>query len=81
MFVAVDLAAAWYLIRRPLWGLPFFLLLAIQQSISHGSSLFRHWQAGQPDWISLAVLGVIYASLGLLMADIRRRPSAGGEQD
>jgi hypothetical protein len=80
IFVAVDLGAAWYLLHRPRWGLPLFILLAVQQSISHGSSLFRHWRAGQPDWMSLVVLAIIYATLGLLMVDNRYRTASVGSR-
>jgi hypothetical protein len=74
LFVGIDLVLACYLLRRPIWGLPVFLILAVQQTGSHGGHLIRSWtELGQFDWISIIDLTGIYLGLALLVLDARNR--------
>lgn len=72
-FVAIDLSAAWYVLRRPLALLPVFVVFVMQQTMGHGVRAVRWWQSGAIDWISLGTLGVLYAALILLTLDARDR--------
>jgi membrane-anchored glycerophosphoryl diester phosphodiesterase (GDPDase) len=76
LFVGIDIAASIYLNYRPLWALPLFVVLTVQQSWSHGYALYSHWQNMlNIDWLSLATLIGLYAGLALLMCDAKRRLS------
>jgi hypothetical protein len=73
-FVLISIAGAWYVRRRPLWVLPFFLLLVAQQTASHGGHAMKWWtDAHRVDVISLATLLVLYTCAVLLVLDARDR--------
>ncbi len=69
-FVGIDLLTAWYMLRRPLWLLPAFLALVVQQARGHGARLWRWWHEGHTvDWRSLLVLSVLALALSLVLLD------------
>jgi hypothetical protein len=76
LFVAIDIVASFYLIYRPIWALPLFIALTLQQSWSHGTTLYGRWEHKLgTDWLSLATLIGLYAGLALLTLDAKRRLS------
>lgn len=76
LFVGIDFAASFYLTYRPIWALPLFVALTIQQSWSHGTALYSRWENKLDiDWLSLATLIGLYAGLMLLALDAKRRLS------
>ncbi len=73
LFVAIDVALAWYLIKRPRWFFPVFLVLLIQQTVTHGQSIAeRFHRAGQFDVLSVVDLAWFYMALALLIIDMRK---------
>lgn len=72
-FVAVSVGAAWYLMRRPLWGLVPYVALVAQQTRGHGARIIELWSEGQVDGISIVVLLALYVGLVLLVLDARDR--------
>ena len=76
LFVAIDTTASFYLIYRPIWALPLFVALTLQQTWSHGTALYDRCDSKLDiDWLSLAILIGLYASLALLTLDAKRRLS------
>jgi hypothetical protein len=76
LFVDIDIAASIYFIYRPIWALPLFVVLTVQQSWSHGNALYRRWENQlDVDWLSLATLIGLYVGLALLAFDAKRRLS------
>ena len=77
-FVAVNLAAAAGMVRRPPLFVPLFGLLCSQQLASHGDAAYRAWRAAHRiDVASLAVLVVMPLAFALLVRDrISRAPSS-----
>ncbi len=74
LFVGIDLLTAWYMLRRPLWLLPAFLLLVGQQSRAHGGRLWRWWQEGRGvDWRSVLVVSVLALAVALVLWDASMR--------
>jgi hypothetical protein len=73
VFVAINLGSAWYSLRRPLWGLPLYGALVVQQTQGHGSRAMRLWAEGAVDWISIGVLVALYLGLVMLVLDARDR--------
>ena len=73
VFVAINLASAWYSLRRPLWGLPLYGALVAQQTQGHGGRAIRLWAEGTVDWSSIVVLLALYVGLALLVLDARDR--------
>jgi hypothetical protein len=72
LFVAIDLVLAWYLLRRPLWMFPLFVLLFIQQAVSHGQNAIALWRSRHViDYISAVDLGALLLGLVLLIADLK----------
>jgi len=81
LFIAIDLTAAVLMLRRPVWFVPIFALLTIQQIWSHGESLWDHWRLeSQIHWISLATIIAAPAMLALLVSDLRSRASPSSAQ-
>ena len=77
-FVVINIALVWYFLVRPLWVLPLFAALAVQQTYSHGSYAWSLWQStGQIDAISVVTLAVLYAASVALVRDARARLTAG----
>ncbi len=74
VFVAINVGVGWYAIRRPLWLLPAFLVLVVQQTHGHGGRALRWWVSeGRVDVVSVAVLCALYGALVLLILDARDR--------
>ncbi len=74
LFVGINLACIAGFLRRPLFFVPLFCLLAIQQVSSHGSHALRAWQVDRSfDAPSFGVLLVMPLTVALLIADARRR--------
>ena len=74
VFVGITLALAWYFVARPVWGLPVFAALVVQQTNSHGRFALSLWQsAGRIDVISVLTLAVLYAATVALVRDARAR--------
>ena len=68
LFVIIDLALAYFVRRRPVWFVPVFAILALQQLYSHGSSFISGWSPShEPAWLSLGVCIVILLTLGMLI--------------
>jgi hypothetical protein len=76
LFVAIDVALAALVIRRPPWFPWVFALLLVQQAWSHGTSLVAHAQAGTVDVLSLVTLIALPVVLVLLVVDARSGPDA-----
>ena len=77
LFVAVDLAGVWYLVARPVWALPLFMLLVLQQYWGHGGRLLRWWmERGAIDWQSLFVVAGLTGAFFLLVAEGSERGAA-----
>lgn len=69
-FICINLAGALYVRSRPLWALPLFIALLIQQSIGHGSKLIMMWQQyHRVDWISVAVLITLYVATAFIISE------------
>jgi uncharacterized membrane protein len=74
LFIAIDLVLAWYLLRRPLWMFPLFVLLFIQQAVSHGRHAIDLYRSRHViDYISLVDLAALSIGLVLLTLDARNR--------
>jgi hypothetical protein len=74
LFVGIDIIVAGYFVKRPLWVLPLFAILVVQQSISHGARAIRIWQdSDHVDWLSIVDLTGIFMALALLIMDARAR--------
>ena len=68
LFVIIDLALSHFVRRRPVWFLPVFAILALQQLYSHGNSVISSWsRSHEPTWLSLGVCIVILLTLGMLI--------------
>ena len=66
LFVGVDLFTAWYFLRRPLWLLPAYVALVVQQFNGHGRYLVTLWQAEHRiHW--LALVSPIGLTFGLVL--------------
>jgi hypothetical protein len=73
-FVVIDAVTAWYVFRRPLWLLPAFVMLWVQQTFSHGGRALRWWsESHSVDVISIVVVVGMWCGLGLLLLDARDR--------
>jgi hypothetical protein len=53
LFVGIDLLTAWYMLRRPLWLLPAFLVLVAQQVYNDGGRIWRWWHGGRRGRLAL----------------------------
>ena len=73
VFVVICLGSALYLLRRPLWGLPLYGVLVVQQTQGHGARAIHLWADGVVDWVSVVLLMALYAGLVLLVLDARDR--------
>jgi hypothetical protein len=74
LFVVIDLGATAALWRRPRGVVVAFAALTVQQLYSHGGRVLRWWHfEHRIDWLSLAVLAVLVATLVLLLSDARAR--------
>jgi hypothetical protein len=74
LFVGIDIMVAGYFLKRPLWILPIFAILVVQQTVSHGARAIRIWRdAGQVDWLSIVDLAGIFLAFALLIIDARAR--------
>jgi hypothetical protein len=80
LFVGIDIVLAIYLLKRPVWGFPFFCLLFLQQAVSHGEAAIRRFRAGQIDTISIIDLSVLAIALILLIVDLRGRLKSGARR-
>ncbi|MGZ3422605.1 MAG: hypothetical protein ACXWUG_00195 [Polyangiales bacterium] len=69
LFVAIDLALAALMVRRPPWFPWVFALLVMQQAYSHGTSLVAHAKAGTVDVPSVVTLIALPIALVLLVRD------------
>ena len=74
VFVAINAGVGWYVIKRPLWLLPAYVVLVVQQTHGHGGRALRWWvNEGRVDVLSGAVLLALYGGLVLLVLDARDR--------
>jgi hypothetical protein len=74
LFVGIDIIVAGYFVRRPLWVLPIFAILVIQQTVSHGARAIRIWQdSARLDWLSIVDLAGLFLAFALLIIDARAR--------
>jgi hypothetical protein len=74
LFVGIDIMVAGYFLKRPLWILPIFAILVVQQTVSHGARAIRIWRdAEQVDWLSIVDLAGIFLAFALLIIDARAR--------
>jgi hypothetical protein len=72
LFVVIDSAGIWYLLRRPIALLPVFICLCAQQAYSHGGRMLRWWMIdGRIDVISVVTLAVLVIALVALVRDAR----------
>jgi len=80
LFVSIDLLCAWYVLRRPLWFVAAFSLLALQQLYSHSTRAWVWWHMERRlDWVSILVIALTPLALVLLIKDAhdrRSRPKA-----
>jgi hypothetical protein len=82
LFVGIDIIVAGYFLKRPLWALPIFVILVVQQTVSHGARAIRIWQdAERVDWLSFLDLAGIFLAFALLMVDARARLAKRGQQE
>jgi hypothetical protein len=81
LFVAIDLALAGLMIRRPRWFVWVFALLLVQQAWSHGTSLVAHARAGGVDVASVVTLVALPVVLILLIVDARATLGRGSAAD
>ena len=74
LFVGIDAIGAWYLLTRPLVLLPVFMVLVVQQFVSHGSRVVL-WgtRDGRIDTLSVITLAALVLALLLLILDVRDR--------
>lgn len=80
LFVAINLACAVGVLRRPRWFPLPFALLVLQQLGSHGGRALTAVQAGaRPSGEDLAVVVFMPALLGLLVWSAARPESASEE--
>lgn len=76
LFVAINLACAAGVLRRPRWSPLPFALLVLQQLGSHGGRAWSAVQAGgAPGGEDVAVVIFMPALLGLLVWDAARPPA------
>jgi hypothetical protein len=76
VFIIIDLALGWLLLRRPRWLVWAFAVLTLQQLNGHGRGAWTLWtEHRRIDWISVVVSVFALAVLALLIID-RRRPRA-----
>jgi hypothetical protein len=70
LFVLIDTALAWLLVKRPRWLLWPYAVLTAQVMLGHGVHAWRSWTAsGRVAWLdAAAVIGVLLI-LVLLIAD------------
>ncbi len=74
LFIGIDLVLAGYLLRRPLWMFPLFVLLFVQQAVSHGQYALELWRTRHEfDYISLIDLVALSLALVLLSLDLKDR--------
>jgi hypothetical protein len=74
LFVAIDVIIVWYLLNRPLWMFPLYVILFVQQAVSHGSHIIKLWhQQHSVDYISVVDLAALSTGLVLLTIDLRDR--------
>lgn len=78
LFVGINLAMAWLMLRRPPWFWALFALLTVQQLYGHGGKLLGHWRAaGQIEWISMLVVIGMPIMAFLLFRDWRLNRESG----
>jgi len=76
LFIAINGAVAWLLIRRPRWFVWPFALLTIHVVAGHGYWAWHVWTfERRVDWISFAVVIATPAILALLFIDRQDRNS------
>ena len=73
VFVVINLVCIYGVLKRPLWFIYFFSVLFIQQSYSHGISLFVTYKSGKMDWISILDLVLLPVILFFLISDLRKK--------
>ncbi|MFN8244551.1 MAG: hypothetical protein U0X40_10910 [Ferruginibacter sp.] len=73
VFVAVNTALFYGLLKRPDWFTWFFGLVTLQQLYSHGSSALAEWHTQhRVDWISVLVITGMPLLFFLLLRERRR---------
>jgi hypothetical protein len=66
LFMAIDCAGAYLMLRRPHWFVLAYAILMVQQLWGHGAQLASQWaQTGAIHWPSLFV--IIFAPCGLVL--------------
>jgi hypothetical protein len=79
LFVGIDLAMVFLMLRRPPWFWIAFALLTLQQLYGHGAKLLRIWRfEGQIDWISLVTMIGMPIIAYVLYRDWRVNRESGG---
>jgi hypothetical protein len=74
LFACINGSCIAGLLKRPIWFLPPFAALLVQQVVSHGGHALEAWTRDRIiDWPSLAVLVVMPATFVLLIVDARAR--------
>jgi hypothetical protein len=72
LFVGINIATAWLMLRRPPWFWAVFAVLTLQQLYGHGGKIIRVWQSvGRIEWISLLVVILMPIMAVLLYRDWR----------
>ena len=72
LFVVISAACSRLLVRRPLWFLPAYALLTVQQVYSHGWGAWLSWTVEhRVDWLALAVVVIVPFTLVLLASEAR----------
>ena len=70
LFIIINLFSVYGFLKRPQYFVWFVIVLLMQQSYSHGTSLVKQWvDKGQIDWISLFVLLLLPVALICLVED------------
>lgn len=70
VFVGINALVAVGLWRRPPFFAWVFVVLALQQLMSHGGEIVRAWtKEHRIDWLSMAVLAVVISTAVLLLRE------------
>jgi hypothetical protein len=73
LFVGINLACIAGFLFRPLFFMPLFAVLAVQQIATHGSHAWHAFQNGALDAPSIGVVLVMPLTFVLLVIDARRK--------